>query len=107
RQPLTGFTVVSFLLVAGLCAGFSQAANQISTSTDGDVDVVSTQRVAGYDAVVLAATNARALTHWLRKHGYATKPSFTQWLKPYVTAHWKITAFKIARHSHGTQATSD
>jgi hypothetical protein len=62
-----------------------------------EVRVLSTHRVAGYDAVVLEADNAAELNRWLSKHGYDSRPSLTEWLAPYVTAHWKITAFKIAK----------
>src|SRR5215470_1170411 len=61
------------------------------------VRVLSTQRVAGYDAVVLEADNAANLNRWLGEHGYDFRPSLTEWLAPYVNAHWKITAFKIAK----------
>ena len=60
------------------------------------VRVEHRQRVAGYDAVVLSADDADALAAWLKKHGYAQRPSLAQWLSPYVQAKWKITAFKIA-----------
>src|SRR5215831_2113489 len=63
------------------------------------VRVLSTQRVAGYDAVVLEADNAAGLNGWLSKHGYASRPALTEWLAPYVAAHWKITAFKIAKNA--------
>lgn len=61
------------------------------------VRVLHFQQVAGYDAVVLAADNTQALTHWLKAHGYASSAQDNAWLKPYVQAHWKITAFKIAK----------
>src|SRR5262245_43635352 len=61
------------------------------------VHVLSAQRVAGYDAVVLEADNAAELNRWLGKHGYASSPSLTEWLAPYVAGRWKITAFKIAK----------
>src|SRR5215510_1917014 len=48
------------------------------------VRTLSTQRVAGYDAVVLEADNAAELNRWLGKHGYASTPSLTEWLAPYV-----------------------
>src|SRR5262245_10581471 len=59
-----------------------------------EVRLLSAQRVAGYDAVDLEADNAAALSRWLDKHGYASSPSLTEWLAPYVAARWKITAFK-------------
>ena len=61
------------------------------------VRVLSSQRVAGYDAVVLEADNAAEMNNWLGKHGYDSNPSLTEWLAPYVASHWKITAFKIAK----------
>src|SRR5262245_50280452 len=68
--------------------------------TAADVSAVrtlSTQRVAGYDAVVLEADDAAELNRWLGKHGYVSSPSLTEWLTPYMAARWKITAFKIAK----------
>jgi len=61
------------------------------------VRVLSAQRVAGYDAVVLEADNAAELNRWLDERGYASSHSLTEWLTPYVAARWKITAFKIAK----------
>jgi len=69
------------------------------TATAPPVRVLDVQRVAGYDAVVLEADNPAALGSWLEKHGYASGPDLNAWLEPYVAAHWKITAFKIARAS--------
>jgi hypothetical protein len=57
------------------------------------------QQVAGYDAVILEADNANSLNEWLAKHGYESRPALVEWLEPYVQAHWKITAFKIAAKS--------
>lgn len=71
-------------------------ARDVATNVSA-VRPLSTQRVAGYDAVVLEADNAAELNRWLGKHGYASSPSLTGWLEPYVAARWKITAFKIAK----------
>lgn len=60
------------------------------------VRVLDEQQVGGYDAVVLEADNATALNEWLGKHGYESRPALVEWLEPYVKAHWKITAFKLA-----------
>lgn len=59
------------------------------------VRVLDAKRVAGYDAVVLEADDANALADWLKTHGYDARPALRNWLRPYVDAHWKITAFKI------------
>jgi hypothetical protein len=61
------------------------------------VEVLDAQRVAGYDAVVLKATDAKALEDWLQKHGYATRPELTKWLEPYIKDGWIITAFQIPK----------
>jgi hypothetical protein len=61
------------------------------------VRVLDVQSVAGYDAVVLEADDAAALDAWLAKHGYASGPELKAWFKPYIAAHWKITAFKISK----------
>lgn len=59
------------------------------------VRVLEAKRVAGYDAVVLEADDAEALAKWLKDHGYDARPALQAWLRPYVEAHWKISAFKI------------
>jgi hypothetical protein len=63
----------------------------------GRVEVLDAQRVAGYDAVVLKANDAKALEEWLQKHGYATRPELTMWLGPYIEKGWIITAFQIPK----------
>ena len=73
--------------------GFALAKSAPASS----VQVLHTQKVAGYEAVTLAADNTKALTHWLKAHGYSASPSDKVWLAPYIHAHWKITAFKIAK----------
>jgi len=59
------------------------------------VEVLATQKLSGYEAAVLDATDATALGDWLTKNGYATTPDLTEWLDAYVKQGWKITAFKI------------
>lgn len=65
------------------------------------VQVLHTQQVAGYQAVVLAADNTKALIGWLKSHGYVSGPQDAAWLAPYVQEHWKITAFRIAKPNPG------
>jgi hypothetical protein len=60
------------------------------------VRVLHEQRIAGYDAVVLDADDAKALTDWLGQHGYDARPEITDWVRPYVAARWKVTGFKYA-----------
>ncbi|HTJ84197.1 MAG TPA: DUF2330 domain-containing protein, partial [Polyangiaceae bacterium] len=70
------------------------------------VRVLGEQRVAGYDAVILAADDAEALATWLESHGYAKGTALTEWLAPYVASHWVLTAFKIA-DPNGESGKSD
>ena len=67
----------------------------------GAVRVLETRRVAGYDAAVLQADDARALLGWLRSHGYAARPELLEWLKPYVERKWIVTAFRVAAGGEG------
>ncbi|HZS05653.1 MAG TPA: DUF2330 domain-containing protein [Blastocatellia bacterium] len=73
------------------------AREGVTAKAPGGVWVVKMERVAGYDAVVLEADNAAELNRWLGRHGYVSSPALADWFVPYVAAHWKITAFKIAK----------
>lgn len=68
-----------------------------SGAAGGQVSVLESKRVGGYDVVVLEAKEPEAMRLWLEKHGYEARPALTGWLKPYIEAGWKITAFKIAK----------
>jgi hypothetical protein len=70
------------------------------------VEVLSVQKLAGYEAAVLDATDANALRDWLASHEYATTPDLTEWLDAYVKQGWKITAFKIDKSRAGDAAQS-
>lgn len=76
-------------------------------ATVPSVRVLDFQHVAGYDAVVLEADSADALGNWLKAHGYQFRPSLVEWLKPYVTARWKLTAFKIAQQPNASPSLVD
>ena len=68
------------------------------------VQVLHTQRVAGFEAAVLEASSAEALADWLRKHDYPSSSALQKWLEPYVSRKWKITAFKVARREPGSDS---
>ncbi|HYC59393.1 MAG TPA: DUF2330 domain-containing protein [Thermoanaerobaculia bacterium] len=68
------------------------------------VEVLSTQKVAGYDAAILDATDATALSRWLADNGYATTPDLAQWLDVYVAQRWIISAFKIDKSADAITA---
>ncbi|MBY0457652.1 MAG: DUF2330 domain-containing protein, partial [Gemmataceae bacterium] len=61
------------------------------------VQIVAEKHVAGYDAKVIKADDADALTAWLKDHGYETRPALAGWLQPYLDKKWVVTAFKIGR----------
>ena len=66
-----------------------------TTTGIAPVEVVQTTKVAGYEAVVLDASDAKALVDWLQQHDYATTPQLEAWLDAYIRQRWMITAFKI------------
>lgn len=59
------------------------------------VQVLETKTVAGLDATILAASDAKALTEWLKKNDYPTTADTQAWLEPYLKDQWIITAYKI------------
>jgi hypothetical protein len=61
------------------------------------VQVLDRKLVAGFDAAVLEATSAKALTDWLKEHGYAYSPQIAAWAEPYIKDGWKVTALKVAK----------
>jgi hypothetical protein len=61
------------------------------------VTVLATARVAGMDAVVLAADSTKALTDWLASRDFDFRQELTPWLSPYIEQDYKIVAFKYAR----------
>jgi hypothetical protein len=61
------------------------------------VEEFGRQRVAGFDAVKLKATDIKALRNWLEEHGYDARPQLMDWVGPYVKQGWFITAFQIAK----------
>ncbi len=100
-EVLTGYQLTSWLFqpkTLNETRGISPAATS--------VEVVSSQRVGRYDAVVLKADDVAALSRWLKSNGYASRPTLTAWLAPYVAHHWSITAFKIARNDIGNPILS-
>lgn len=74
---------------------FTLANKSEGVTAGAPVEVVQTTKVAGYDAVVLDASDAKALVDWLHQHDYATTPQLEAWLDAYIRQRWMITAFKI------------
>jgi hypothetical protein len=83
-------------MVAMLLGSFGYKSETAATAgARAPVEVLATQKLAGYEAAVLDATDANALRDWLAAHDYATTPDLAEWLDAYVKQGWKITAFKI------------
>src|SRR6185436_809264 len=78
----------------------------MATAGRPPVEVLETKKIAGYEAAVLDATDAAALSRWLGEHGYATTPDLAEWLDAYVKQGWKITAFKIDKSADAMARTS-
>ncbi len=99
----TGLNVVPFALLATPFMMFKGAAVEQSIARGG-VEVLKTQRVGGYDAVVLAADDPSALADWLTENGFAKSAELEAWLAEYVAKKWKLAAFKLAKAAPGEDA---
>ncbi len=71
------------------------------------VRVLAQKRVGGLDATILSAQDTKSLGLWLHSHGYQSTPALLEWIQPYLTHHWIITAFKIDRVEKGSPLTDD
>lgn len=94
----TRYKIIPSMLLApmGADGGKAAPAALVAKSAPRSVTVLDEVRVAGYDAAVLEASDADALTEWLTKNGYTARPELKEWLEPYLAAKWKVTAFKYA-----------
>lgn len=63
------------------------------------VTVIERKEVAGFDAAVLSASSAGALTGWLKTNGYHFSPEVEAWAAPYVRDGWMLTALRVAKRS--------
>jgi len=79
-----------------LAAADDQVFQTLAALTAPGVAVLEQKLLAGYEATVLDAADARALEGWLKSNGYPSSPGLVEWAKPYVERKWKITAFKVA-----------
>jgi len=66
-------------------------------ATQRKPDILAEHDVAGYHATTIAADDEQTLSSWLAANGYLSTPELKAWLKPYITAKWKITAFKLIK----------
>ena len=70
------------------------------------VHVVEQKRVGNLIVNILQAETPQALRDWLGKNGYDDRPELTEWLNPYTTMKWYISAFKIAADVTGPVVTA-
>lgn len=83
---------------------FAYRSKGEATMARAPVEVLSVQKVGGYEAAILDATDAAALNQWLTGNGYATTPELTAWLDVYVQKRWIVSAFKIDKTADATTA---
>lgn len=81
----------------GGCGCADKSTRAMPGAAADTVRVLDRKLVAGFQAAVLEATSAAALTDWLRTNGYAYSPEIEAWAKPYIAAGWKMTALKVAK----------
>lgn len=70
------------------------------------VKVVHQQAVAGMHATILRARHAGDLQKWLTKNGYATPAGFAEWVRPYLSGDWHLTAFKFLRKGEASDVST-
>ncbi len=70
------------------------------------VTVIERKEVAGFDAAVLSASSATALTGWLKTNGYHFSPQVETWAAPYIRDGWMLTALRIVKHSESRSAAA-
>lgn len=93
-KTVTRFDIQWSLLLPLLSTPHRASGVAQSAAVPGEaVREVSRTHVAGYDAVVLQATDPKALATWLGKHGFTSRPEIADWATPYIEARWMVTAF--------------
>jgi Uncharacterized protein conserved in bacteria (DUF2330) len=98
-------------LPSALCTVFAPGSDRkMGSAKTGEapdgVRVLERTTVAGYEVAVLEADDADALMAWLASNGYEARSELTDWVRPYVAAGWKVTAFKYDAQSSGPVSTA-
>jgi hypothetical protein len=95
------------LLDFRMSAGLDKGTRGKGGSREEPVEVLARYAdIAGFDAVVLKASDPRALRDWLEKHGYDARPQLIDWVAPYVEKGWIVTAFQIAKKDRADERLS-
>jgi len=94
-------TVFGFGDILAPTASMKTAGIAEAPSAMPKVELLEEKQVAGFDAAVLRADDATALSEWLTDRGYESRPALIEWLKWYTDHHWIITAFKVSGNQGG------
>lgn len=70
----------------------------------GGIEVLQEVDVANYHAVTLRASDAEALSKWMKENGYHTTDQVKKWTDFYIRKNWVLTAFKV-KMKGGTGST--
>jgi hypothetical protein len=84
------------------CAKPTEAAASIPT---GSVEILKEERVGDYQATVLRATDAEAMSGWLQKNQFKSRPQMTEWLGYYTKKGWVFAALKYVATPETTTNT--
>ncbi len=85
----------------GFCPGrtvFDEVPTSPAPSADGGVTVVSQEQVGPYDAAILQATDADALTQWLTTNSYDLTPAGQTAIAQYVAPDFYFVALKLQQN---------
>lgn len=95
-QPRVRHTWFFSLVQAILAPTFIGAQSSAEKIPDpAQVQVLDQQQLGPYQASVLKATDADALSAWLQQHNYPLRPGLKDWLETYTREGWFLTAFQL------------
>jgi len=89
-------TSIWFTMLGGLTGSYN-LAHTLGMDNPGGIDIVAEQHVAGIESITLAASNTASLERWMKANKYPWSTDQSNWLKPYIDRHWKITLFKFTK----------
>jgi len=76
-----------------------------SNAAGGSVEILKEERVGDYQATVLRATDAEAMSDWLQKNQFKSRPQMTEWLGYYTKKGWVFAALKYVATPETTTHT--
>lgn len=93
RPRYTWFFSLAQVILAPTFIGAQSSALKIADPAQ--VQVLDQQQLGPYQASVLKASDASALSAWLQQHNYPLRPGLKDWLEIYTRAGWFLTAFQL------------